>query len=231
MRYPTLTLARSKELVDELVAGSDPAIDGVVTWRGDGESIDLEALDIALDEMQDRLDEIGADPTLVADKEPFEGELALAIHGFLEAVPVEVLDDPGFWRYLALSRFWWFIAWREAGPIAAGNAATYTDARRNTEQIPLRLYLRVKAVAAQNPELAKSLVKCTDFWRSHVIRVRTSTAPALAAAFAEMQHGKQRLATTPLRTYARRLNRTWTNVHLGLYDAHQAAELVEELRE
>ena len=231
MRYPTLSSSRSSELVADLVKGSAPSIDAVTSWRGDGESVDLESLDVVLEEGRRRLDEIGTDPSLTSDKEPFEGELAIAVFAILHGLPAEVLDDPGFWRYLSLSRFWWYIAWREADPIANGNAATYTDGRRNTEQIPLRLYLRAKSVAAGDPALAKDLKKCTDFWRSHVIRVRTGTAAPLASAFAEMQKGALRLPTARLRAYARRLNRTWTNVHLGLYDAQRAKALVQELRE
>jgi hypothetical protein len=221
-------LGRCIELVAQLVAGEQPSIDAVATWQGTDESIDLEALDIVLEGLQDRLASLAAD---LKDKEPFEGEVALAVYSFLEEIPTEVLDEPGFWRYLALSRFWWYIAWREAEPIANGNAATYTDARRNTEQIPLRLYLRAKAVAESEPGLVKDLNRSTDFWRSHVIRVRTGSAPRIAAAFARMQSGDQRLNTTPLRAYARRLNRTWTNVHLGLYDETRATALIEELRE
>lgn len=231
MRYPTLTSARSNELAALLVTGEAPSVDAVATWRGDGESVDLESLDTVLEEGRKRLDEIGPDPSHTSDKEPFEGELAIGVFAVLHEIPTEVLDDPGFWRYLALSRFWWYISWREAEPLAKGNVATYTDATRNTEQIPLRLYLRAKAVAAGEPGLAKDLKKCADFWRSHVIRVRTGTAVPLASAFAEMQRGSLRLPTSRLRAYARRLNRTWTNVHLGLYDAQRAKELIQELRE
>ena len=29
-------------------------------------------------------------------------------------LPIEALDDPGFWRYLSLVDFWWFVKVREA---------------------------------------------------------------------------------------------------------------------
>ncbi|MCZ7528916.1 MAG: hypothetical protein M5U31_00360 [Acidimicrobiia bacterium] len=28
--------------------------------------------------------------------------------------PAEVLDDPGFWRFLAVEFFWSFVTWRES---------------------------------------------------------------------------------------------------------------------
>lgn len=231
MRYPTLALGRCEAITKSLVSRRDVDTETDTVWRGAGESVDLTALDVILDEMRAELAKIGLDPSLTPDKEPFEAEVAVACYSFLSSLPVEVLDDPGFWRYLAASRFWWFIEWREAGAVEAGNAGTYTDARRNTEQIPLRLFLRVRAVAAvAGPDFARDLEKCADFWRSHVIRVRTGAAPAVAAAVVGMQKGSQRLKTAPLREFAKRLNRVWTNTQLGLYDTTMATALVKELR-
>jgi hypothetical protein len=132
-----------------------------------------------------------------------------------------------------MSRFWWFVAWREAEPLSRGNGLTYVDGRRNTEAIPLRLYLRAKAVAiGGDVNLAKELKKCTDFWRSHVTRVRTGAAPQLATAFAQMQKDQStRMATQELRAFARRVNRLWTNVQLAVYDAQEASKVLGDLRQ
>jgi len=235
MRYPTLTTGHVQGIVTDLMKGLTPSCDTMAVWRGSGEAVEFDVLDALLDTARNDLELMGTDPSLTNDKEPFEGGLAVAIFPFLHSLPVEVLDDPGFWRYLSVSRFWWFVQWREAKTLAAGElrrVLVYTDGRRNTEQVPLRLYLRVKSVAATGKvELAKELEKCTDFWRSHVIRVRTGTAPELATAFAVMQSGDGRLATGKLRPYAKRLNRMWTNVQLGLYDEQQATTMIQGLRE
>ena len=230
MKYPTLPLGRSHELAKALHRGEAPAVALDAVWRGDDESIDFDGLDVIIESLWLRLEQIGTDPSLTSDMEPFEGEIAVAVHSWFAALPVEVLDDPGFWRFVALTRFWWFIEWREAKALRGDNWLVYIDARRNTEQIPLRLFLRVSAVAATDPDLAKDIEKCTDFWRSHVIRVRTGSAANVAAAFVELQRGDGRLPTTALRAYAKRLNRTWTNTHLGLYDAPRAKALIEELK-
>ncbi len=232
MRYPTLTIGHVESMVADLVKGKSVSCEKAAVWRGVGESVSFDSLDIVLETMRGELERHGVDPSLTSDKEPFEGELAIAVFGPLHELPIEVLDDPGFWRYLAISRFWWFVTWREAEPLARGNVLTYVDGRRNTETIPLRLYLRVRAVASSGDvDLAKDLKKCADFWRSHVTRVRTGSAPELAAAFANMQKdSSSRLATTQLRSFARRLNRLWTNVQLSVYDAEQASAVIEELR-
>ena len=232
MSYPTLTVGHVQELVEGLARGATPSADAKAVWRGDGEAVQFDELDAVLDALKAELQIVGADPSLVKDKEPFEGRVALAVFPWLSALPLEVLDDPGFWRYLSISRFWWFIEWREWGSLERGKINTYTDGRRNTEHIPLRLYLRVKCMALpEDRPLAGAIAQSTDFWRSHVIRVRTATAPELATALARMQAGDGRLATTDLRAYARRLNRMWTNVQLGLYDRARSEGIIEELRE
>lgn len=232
MRYPTLAIGHVDALAAERLRGLEPSCDSVAVWRGDGETVSLDDLDAVLAAFRGELERAGTSPELTSDKEPFEGELAVAAFAVLDQLPVEVLDDPGFWRYLGMSRFWWFIAWREFESLSSGTLSTYIDGRRNTESIPLRLYLRAKAVAGSaDPHIAADLKKCADFWRSHVTRVRTGSAPHLAAAFAEMQRdSKLRLPTDELRQFARRLNRLWSNVQLAMYDEHEARAVIKELR-
>ena len=232
MRYPTIAEGKVDELVVQLINGGDVSVEANWIWRGDGESIDFAPLESIIETLMESLDQSGSDPDLTADKEPFEGEVAVNIYPFLASIPVEVKDDPGFWRFLAVRYFWWFIAWREAESIRRGNVGTYTSGRINTESIPLRLYLRAKSVDLGGDVVpAQQLIACTDFWRSHVTRVRTGTSPIVTRAFVEMQAGEGHLATNPLREYARRLNRSWTNVLLSLYSQDRAAALIQELRD
>jgi hypothetical protein len=229
MRYPTLNHASVTSIAALLVDGENVSIDAQADWSGSGESVDLSALEAITAAANADLMQLLLDGKVSADKEPFEGRLAAEIFPVLDALLVEVLDDPGFWRYVAVRYFWWFIAWREKDPIAHGNVGTYIDAKRNTEQIPLRLYLRAKAVGGDS-HLCQAIPKSVDFWRSHVIRVRTGSAEPLSRAFATAQ-AADRMKTDPLRSYARRLNRQWTNVLLGMYDQGEADALIEELRE
>jgi hypothetical protein len=234
MRYPSLNSTRTDMIVEQLRNGETVSVDAVATWRGEGESIDFDELDILLEEIQTDFDRRRAkSEKLDKDRDRFEGELSVKIFPFLSLIPIPVLDDPGFWRYLSVSRFWWFISWREAEPVNKGNAATYTSSQRNTEQIPLRLYLRAKSLyGTDEMTLAHSLKKSTDFWRSHIIRVQTGTAPNITKAFAELQADDDtRMKTDILRAYARKLNRTWTNVNLMLLDEVEAKSLIKELKE
>jgi len=228
MRYPTIGAPQVMDIAEMLLRGSAVHVDDLCTWRGDGVSLDLRDLDAVVTAAEEDLRRLVQEQDPSTDREPFEGRLAAGIFHHLESVPPEVLDDKGFWRYLAVSRFWWFISWRESERLARGSIKPYLDVSQTAEQIPLRLYLRAKAVGG-DVQLCQSIPKSTDFWRSHLIRVRTGSAPHLGRAFARMQT-ETRLPTEDLRGLARQLNRTWSNVVLVAYSAEEAAALIEELK-
>ena len=166
----------------------------------------------------------------VPDGEQREAEAAPLLHDALSVVDVEVLDDPGFWRYLSLGLFWDFIRWRETKAFARGNYLRYVDGKSSNECVLTRMYLRGAAVGGLPfAEYASMLPKATDFWRSHVVRVRTGTAPSLVRALVDMQR-QHRLPTDPLRQFAEDLNRTWSNVVLSIYDDDEAHALVEKIQ-
>lgn len=230
MRYRALGLAQTHAIVGHLVDNEHISIDTKTVERGDGEICDLEPLEQTVRAFRAELE--AQSPR---DVELFEGKLAAALHPWFHSLPVEVLDDPSFWRYLAVKHFWWFIAWRESGPIKAGNFKNLVDVTKPAEQIPFRFYLRTKAIAkAGDVGLAGQLEKSTDFWRSHITRVRIASAPTVARAFAEAKrddHNPVRLTTDPLRRVARRLNRTWSNINLDLYDDTEAKKLIKDIIE
>lgn len=229
MRYQVIDRTTCDALVEQLLAGEQPSVEAMAQGAGSGDDIDLTALDAAIAPFRKELEEIVAG-RMKQDKEVFEGRLSAAVHPSLAVLPAEVLDDRGFWRYLALSRFWWYIAWREAGPLASGNGHTYTHAMQAVMAIPTRLFLRGQAVAKEGDYApAYALERSADFWRSHVLRVKVGTSPTLTRAFVKLQQDRQMKTDPQLRPYARQLNRTWTNVVLHLYDEDEAYGLLDEL--
>ena len=224
MRYPVITASKCAELARQLVDGLEPAVDSNTEWSGVGDDIDLEPIaSAARDIMGD------AREWTDRDRDRFEGKACMRLYEALSSVPTEVLDDRGFWRYLGLQYFWEFIAWREVGPFANGNHLRYVDAASATESVLTRMYLRAQAVGGtSHGEIAGAIPHGTDFWRSHVLRVRTSSAPALTRSFASKQV-HSRLGTDTLRDVARRLNRLWTNVVLHTYNDDAAKEVIDGL--
>lgn len=222
MRYPVLTYTGCAELAEQLVAGEDPAVEPHAEWVGRGAEVDLRPIAEAAEEITR-----AARQWTDRDRDRFEGKASIRLLEVLAEVPAEVLDDRGFWRFLSLHYFWEFIAWREEGPFSAGNYLKYVNAATNTESVLPRMYVRAKAVGGRaHGDLASAVRRGTDFWRSHVVRVRTGSAPPLTRAFARRQ-SEERLTTRPLREAAKRVNRVWANVVLHLYDDDEASELME----
>ena len=241
MQYLVLSHSECRDFVESW-RGPDPAqraepLRVVGTEQGAGQvSVDWSAIGAAARQMDL---EIAADGS--SDPDRTEGRCALLLHAALAGVDKSVLDDDGFWRYLALRYFWKLVCWRQ--PAALGEngslitALRYVDGRHPTECVPTRMYLRAAAVGAgaddngtEHGEAAHTLRQATDFWRSHVLRVRTATAPALVRAFVKRQR-EQRLGTERLRELAKAVNRTWSNVALDLYDEEEAAHLLDDLND
>ncbi len=224
MRYPIVTMSDCRSLAKQMNNGIYPDIQPSVNWLGVGICLEL-----------DRIEEVAREVDQVwkqyheRDKDRLEGRVAPILYSALQEVCVEILDDPGFWRYLSLAYFWDFIKWRENTAFEEGNYLKYVDGQKSTECVLTRMYLRVQALGgSEYGSMAAEVKMSTDLWRSHIIRVRTGTAPPLTRAFVKWQRDN-RLKTPDLREFAKRLNRTWTNVLLNIYDDEEAERLIAEL--
>ena len=228
MRYPSISEGRCREIVQARVDGRD--VEVPVQWVGTGDEVDLGRIAEAAAKISDRKVQYEGS----GDRDCVEGLAAKHLYRALvpeDAQPVDiaVLDDPGFWRFLGLQYFWDFIKWREPSVGEQGKHMEYIDGRRSTECVPTRMYLRVAAVGGlEHADQAERLKEATDFWRSHILRVRTGTAPALTRAIVARQ-AAERLETKALRPFAKRVNGAWTNVLLNMYDDEEAKRFVDEL--
>ena len=226
MRYLMITRSDCRRLAEQLIQGDPVDMEQYVHQQGDGEALDYERIQQASIRINRKLN---LHPEAIRDRDILEGKSAPILYEGLEGIEVAVLDDPGFWRYLSLQYFWRFISWREEQAFERGNYLKYIDGDKSTECVLTRMYLRVQALGGNEYNyLASALPRSTDFWRSHVIRVKTGTAPPLTRAFVKKQRD-DRLNTPELRQFARTLNRTWTNLLLNIYDDEEAAKLIEEL--
>ena len=222
MRYPTLTRSRTKAIVEQLTGDTDyePNLALELSWVGKGEALSVEGIQSVAQLMRTFADDDGKD----WDNEAIEAIFSGHVHHAMRDLPVVALDDPGFWRYLSISDFWWFIARREAKAIKNGNAMTYVDGGR--ECVPFRMYLRGQAIrSGDDYSLAGAIPNSTDFWRSHIVRVKTGTAPPLARAFAQLQ-AEQRMVSDDVRPFAKKVNRLWTNIVFNVWDEPESDALL-----
>ena len=227
MKYPTLNHSRAKVLVEQLIADASytPNFQLELRWVEIQENLNLEPVEASVAEMKEffGIREEGV------DAEAVEGKFCGAVHKAMRDIPIVALDDPGFWRYLSLAHFWWFIAEREAKAVKNGNAMTYVDGGQ--ECVPLRMFLRGQAIRdGDDYSLAGAIPKSTDFWRSHILRVKTGTAPPLAREFARLQK-ENRMVSDDVRPFAKKLNRVWTNVVLNVWNEDESQELLNQLYE
>lgn len=244
MRYPTLStkdayafatqVTKDPKTANSVAASSfcaEYAGSLATIGSGDSKPIDLSRLEKVAAQVERTVRSPEMATAAARELERVESEICGPVHEALCDLPIEVLDDQRFWRYLAVRYFGEFIVWRESKALANGNIAKYFVAGTGVESIPLRLYLRGQAVVSPNGtyELASAVPAGTDFWRSHVLRVRTGRSSPLARSLAETQ-SMERLATTPLRQLARLINRMWANVMLTEYGQQDSAKLIEELR-
>lgn len=191
--------------------------------------VDLSGVETVATDLADVIDAL-ADPN-DETRERVEAAFCGRVHAALDQLPIEVLDDQRFWRYLAVRYFAGFVVWRESSALTQGNVAKYFEPSVGVESIPLRMFLRgqVTRTADGNYDLASAIPAGTDFWRSHVLRVKTGRAPGVTAAFALMQ-STDRLATIPLRALARLVNRMWANVVPTELNEGAGSRLIGELR-
>lgn len=227
--YPTISLDECKRIVGLLLDEQEVNVDDAIKWVGP-EEVDVQAFEPIAQELKRDLTVFEGGGS--SDKDAFEGVAAAKLHAGLRHLPLAVLDDPGFWRYLSVGLFWDVIVWREAGAFQKEwqDYRRYIDGTKQSECVPLRMYLRGQiALRDGDYGLASAVPEATDLWRSHIVRVRTSYSPVLAQGLLRMQRD-DRLPTTPLRELAKRIRRVSSNVVLHLYEDGEVDQLLEELR-
>jgi hypothetical protein len=232
MQYQTISSGAIAEHLDDLIDGRfDDLISHAVAF-GSGAPFDTAPLDAAIDDIRSALDErLAATTAPDLDEDQFEGAMSIRLFEALSDCPVEMLDDPSFWAYLAAGPLWFFVRWRENPDKRQRDVyQEYLDGRVNHACVPLRMFLRAQAVAAAaGPSLAADVTKGTDFWRSHIIRVKTGAMPDLARAVTAQQRDA-RMTVRPLREYAKRINRRWSNQVIYVLDDDECKEIAASER-
>jgi len=243
MRYPILTTEDVRQFSSEVTLDQSRAVQtSAVAYcearanhpRSPGSDSDAQLDLTKLDDLAKAISAHLSNPSVQdatrAQREAYESELCGKLHETLSHAPYEILDDSRFWNYLSVRYFSELIVWREYKALAEGNIETYFAA--SVESIPLRLYLRANVVVESTGvyDLAAQIPEATDFWRSHVLRVRTGRARILAGAVAAM-HLSNRMPTELLRRFAPFVNRMWSNVILSEYDKSESTKLLKELRQ
>ena len=103
----------------------------------------------------------------------------------------------------------WYIEWREPAFAKKTGYLKYTDCDAPAEAILPRCYIRGRSSdGVANPE---EKFEGTDFWRSHITRVKNRFSPSLIKAMLHF-HLNNQLVTDPLREAAKDLNKARSNI-------------------
>jgi hypothetical protein len=219
LSYPAISTMDIAANLDELLAGAVDDLSHLAKWVGGGDEIDLSGVESCIDAIRHELDVRRAGDGGGLDDDQFEGAMAARLHRQLLGIDQAVLDDPGFWAYLATGPLWFFTRWREEPEKRKTETyRVYVDGRKNDACVPLRMFLRAQAVRdGGDYGLVDDMERGTDFWRSHVLRVKTGSKPELARAVVQEQV-TNRMTVNPVREYAKRINRRWSNQVIHLLD-------------
>lgn len=231
MKYPTISAEELERLTGERHEGRSIDVENSIKWEGTDTEIDLSLLVAAADEIRNDLVGFVGGPD-AAKVDLFEGRASAMLHAALAHVPLSVLDDPGFWRYVGAVHLWELVVWRHAATYDKGWPAfrKYVDATNATECVAIRMFLRGRIAEVDGDYVLASVVeRGADLWRSHIGRVNIGYSPMLSRELVR-QVAEHSIGTDTLRQLAKAITRYQSNVVLGLYDEDQAEVLLDGLR-
>lgn len=231
MIHPSLDGETLASQLPQLLDGSRSDLSGEERWVGEGTQLDIETLLKCVAGVEAALHERLAEDEHELDDDQFEGLISGQLHAVFRSYDVETLDDPGFWAWLSTGPLWFFVRWREnPNERKREGYEKYVNGRASQECVPLRMFLRAQAIERDGDyDLAASIPRGVDFWRSHVLRVRTGAKKELARAIAQEQRD-DRLTVKPVREYAKRVNRRWSNQVLYLLNDQESRTLAHDER-
>ncbi|GIU84889.1 MAG: hypothetical protein KatS3mg008_1664 [Acidimicrobiales bacterium] len=174
------------------------------------------------------------------DRDKVEGWAATLLWQSLQGVPLIVKEDSGFWRYVGTHCLLPFVIWREIQAFSSieankmQRARQYLDATLYSETVATRMYLRACiANRAGDLRIAYEADRATDLWRSHILRVRVSHYPHIAAAlvrlWSELGRKGKKNRTAVIRELAKRINNHTLSQIEATASSEEAYEFVKRL--
>jgi hypothetical protein len=237
MRYPTMTAADATTYLQAKRAGNHLEVESMARFTGSGDEFDssfLEPLRAALTETMASFPE-GIKSKSDQNANAFEGKASRVIHEGL-ALGSEVLADPEFWIWLAVTHFPDVVEWRYryGKQDSAAQLANYGVGSR-TENLLYRLWLRAELVldeqAADRYHLASS--GQIDFYRSHLFRQGYANARNFAKALLRFQYptkanpAEPKLKLLEIRDLVKRLRRMRSNLFLEILPEEECRAVIE----
>jgi len=235
MAYRSMTSDQVMEFVSSLNAAPADQADQVIPPSG--------VLRESVKDVGQAIDKICASIEASVPKKPrgmdadrLEGKWALQLyHAFVPLGP-RVLNDLGFWRFVACEKLPRFVMWRDSSEKNGASKEGFGGGRSASgfqDCVPYRMFRRgqiaaLAQVKKMSPEQIAN-IEGTDLWRSHVLRIRLGNAPTAAAAFLQVannRRGGEVSLTDLVREAAKLVQRLSTNVVFVYLDEAEATALI-----
>jgi len=231
MQYPTVSLNAVQGFLAEVAIEGQMADQPQPLFRGVGDDF-LEKNKKKLRDIQEQLTKEMAAEDNKTNPDEVEGRFSVVLFKAFHNLPVEVLTDRDFWRYLSCSYFFEFIIWRDG---SKGNLPAYASFGASSKSItfdcvPYRMFNRGLLnylMTYDHDDDSYSRVAGTDVWRSHILRVKTSFAPELVRSYIEKLEAKK-LPTKLVRSLAKRIRRDRSNILFEVLDGDQASAFFDK---
>jgi hypothetical protein len=162
-----------------------------------------------------------------AKKEELEAELSSQLFRILESLPVTMLTDSDFWRFLSSEYFFEFTLWRDGESCALASFGA-SSATVNFDCVPFRMFNRgliAFTISEDINELEYAHIPGTDLWRSHILRVLTSYSSSMSQAILD-EYKAGNLPTAVVRDVAKSLRKSRANVVFEVLELEEAIEIL-----
>lgn len=240
--YPILTTSAADQVSAKLRAGLESGV-SFAHWTDKdfgnlaSEHIqyrNLQGVDVDEAELYLSANQIAKDVAEYGFENRYELEELYAelLHNALQHLPSEALQDPAFWRYLALFPFRGYLKQREPdlkeiryGGGSGGSKSKWLLPRtfiwgRKTRDLTSGDYVRTHILRELRNEAGLSSGTIIDFYHSHIVRTAWSANTIVAQSFIDCVNSdpvlfdKEQTANRPTNRMARSIARLSNNVLL-----------------
>lgn len=245
MSYPILELSAADAAADLIRDGKEDEKLNDFVDHVDSPDYPEEAVRIASEEARVEWED-SENPEDLALLEAF---MSSRVHRALADVPVEILHDFRFWRYLALFPFRWYLQLREPELQPQDYGGSKPDKeepeRRHRSspiyQLLLRTYLWGKIALdseeEEDPYRRSTIVNKTDgsvmdVWHSHLVRIQLGQLGRMPHAFLDSICSDPKAnGTDPARVVEKRLTRMKHGILFDVHDLEEVRAIADEQKE
>jgi hypothetical protein len=227
MKIPTLSQSEMKTFTEARRNGQ--SYDPEIVYVGSDSSLNDDLVSIFVEEVKLALSTVKADTSSTQETlySNFEQSLTLLSLEFFDALPPEAKFTPGFWSFVS-SEIANEVEWRYPPNNKEGWSKNFVSSHSPSDFIDGFLpRIIVRGLIAKDSDKALSL-SGQDFWRSHILRVKTGFSKVVSIAFAEHVVNVS-MPVSEQRIVAKRIRSARANVIFEALDSSQAVKMLDTL--